>query len=85
MALDSNERLIYLDSNNLNDTAKRLIEATANAIKTIKAGNSVNSADDIFAERARAIRNQLFIKYTGMEYESLFQSIFIDRKYSKLV
>ena len=78
--IDSNERVTILDSRNTNELAKRVIDTVLSKYVVMKENNNPAINEDLLKERARAMLNKLFIKYACMEFESIFQTYFIDRK-----
>ena len=77
--IDSNERLTLLQSRHTDNLSKRVIETVLDSYITIK-GNSVVVSPTFFEEKVRAVKNSLFIKYSGIEFEGLFQGISVDNK-----
>ena len=78
--IDNNERVTILDSRNTNELAKRVIANVLDKYIVMKENNSPVINEELLKERARAMRNKCFIKYTCMEFESIFQTYFVDRK-----
>ena len=70
--IDSNERVTILDSRNTNELAKRVIDTVLSKYVVMKENNNPAINEDLLKERARAMRNKLFIKYACMEFESVF-------------
>ena len=77
--IDSNERLTLLQSRHTDNLSKRVIETVLDSYITIK-GNSVVVSPTFFEEKVRAVKNSLFIKYSGIEFEGLFQGISVDNE-----
>jgi len=79
--IDKNERLSYLDTRHTNETVKRVIANVLKSYVLVKGERiSVNTA--FYKEKEEAIRNSLFLKYTGIEFESIFQSMYKDKKFN---
>jgi hypothetical protein len=78
--IDRNERMTYLDSRQTNELTKRLINSTLDNYKRAKLNNENIDAEVLTTARANALKNALFLKFTGIEFEAVFQSIYIDRK-----
>jgi len=78
--IDNNERVTILDSRNTNELAKRVITSVLDKYVVMKENNNPTISDELLKERARAMRNKLFIKFACLEFESTFQTYFKDRK-----
>lgn len=79
--MDRNERLTYLNTRSTNESAKRVISQVLADYINIRAGKAeINQS--FYQERITAIKNALFLKYTGIEFESVFQSIYLDKKFT---
>jgi len=74
--LDNNERMTLLDNMQLNNSVSRIIKSAIDTYKDIK------SSDNIISDKAKAIQNALFIKYTGIDYELIFQNTMQDDKFN---
>lgn len=83
--MDKVERVAYLDVRNSNETAKRAISAVLKAYVDLRIVQQMDAASSSFYEdTVQAVKNALFLKYTGIEFEAIFQSIFIDKKIDTL-
>lgn len=77
--MESTERLSYLDNRQLNESVKRIVTtAVENYVKVQQSNADSNS--NVTDRAIEALKNQLFLKFTGIDYELLFQSIYLDRK-----
>ena len=77
--MESTERLSYLDNRQLNESVKRIVTtAVENYVKVQQSNADSNS--NVTDRAIDAIKNQLFLKFTGIDYELLFQSVYLDRK-----
>ena len=78
--IDRNERMTYLDARQTNELTKRLINTTLDNYKRAKLNNENIDGQVLTMARANSLKNALFLKYTGIEFEAVFQSIYKDRK-----
>lgn len=78
--IDKNERLTYLDTRHTNETVKRVIDSTIQSYILVK-GDRITFNTSFYSEKVEAIKNSLFLKYTGIEFESIFQAIYKDKKF----
>ena len=79
--IDSNERVTILDSRNTNNLAQRVVATVLDKYVVMKENNEAPVLNEaLLKERARAMRNKLFIKYACLEFETTFQTYFKDRK-----
>ena len=77
--MESTERLSYLDNRQLNESVKRIVTtAVENYVKVQQSNADSNS--NVTDRAIEALKNQLFLKFTGIDYELLFQSVYLDRK-----
>lgn len=77
--MDRNERLSYLESRHGNETASRIISQVMSDYIAIRM--EVTALDQSFIkERVEAVKNSLFLKYTGIEFEGIFQAMYTNRK-----
>lgn len=77
--MESTERLSYLDNRQLNESVKRIVTtAVENYVKVQQSNADSNS--NVTDRAIEALKNQLFLKFTGIDYELLFQPIYLDRK-----
>jgi hypothetical protein len=77
--MESTERLSYLDNRQLNESVKRIVKTAVENYVRIQQDNA--NASKVVTDRAiEALKNQLFLKFTGIDYELLFQSVYLDRK-----
>ena len=77
--MESTERLSYLDNRQLNESVKWIVTtAVENYVKVQQSNADSNS--NVTDRAIEALKNQLFLKFTGIDYELLFQSIYLDRK-----
>lgn len=77
MTFDKNARVLYLDGRQLNNTAKRIIKSTIAEIEYQKQKSKVDAFE---LDKANSIRNALFLKFVGIDYEGIFQPYFKNRK-----
>ena len=78
MSMDKIERLAFLETRHMNETAKRIIKSTLAEILRIKEEKRGDSA--FLQDRMKSVKNTLFLKFIGVDYEGIFQPIYIDRK-----
>lgn len=84
--IDSNERLTYLDTRHTKEATKRIIKSIISAYIDIKKKNNKELLDQEFYQaRFRGMRNSLFLKYTGIEFEDVtFVNNYNDRKLPRI-
>ena len=75
---DKNAKVLFLDSRQLNNTAKRIIKSTLIEIERQRVKALGSEAFEL--RKAEAIRNALFLKFIGADYEGVFQPYFKNRK-----
>ena len=80
--MDKVARLTLLDSRSANAVTKRIIDQVIKDFISIRSNNLVLN-DTLYEERVRAIKNALFLKYTCIEFEAIFQSIYVDKKFER--
>ncbi|BDH16410.1 MAG: hypothetical protein [Bacteriophage sp.] len=80
--IDNNERLTYLDTRHTNQALKRIITSTiSNYLDIKRKNNNTFMSKELLESRYRAIRNALFLKYAGIEFEMTpFVMNYNDRK-----
>lgn len=77
--MESTERLSYLDNRQLNESVKRIVTTAVENYVKVQQSNA-DSNNNITDRAIEALKNQLFLKFTGIDYELLFQSVYLDRK-----
>jgi hypothetical protein len=77
--MESTERLSYLDNRQLNESVKRIVKTAVENYVKVQQSNA-NSNNAVTDRAIEALKNQLFLKFTGIDYELLFQSVYLDRK-----
>lgn len=80
--MDKNERLSYLDTRSVNEATKRTIDIILKQYSDLKQSQLTPLTGTLYEERVKAIKNSLFLKYAGIEFESIFQKMYIDTKYT---
>lgn len=77
--MESTERLSYLDNRQLNESVKRIVKTAVENYVKVQQSNA-ESNKQVTDNAIEAMKNQLFLKFTGIDYELLFQSVYLDRK-----
>lgn len=74
--MDNLQKVAFNDNFHTNETSKRIITSVLD-----KYVNELRVQPTSYTPaRIEAIRNSLFLKYTCIEFESIFQSIYKDKK-----
>lgn len=78
--MESSERLSFLENRHLDETTKRIIDTTLNKYIELQETDK----NGVQKDRVEALKNALFIKFIGVEFELLFQNQSLDDKFERI-